>query len=218
MLYLLVFLILSYLIGSFSFSIVLTKIIKHQDIRNLGSGNAGATNTFRVLGPKFGLLVALLDISKAFFPTLFFIHFFDGNTLYAFIAGFGVVLGHVFPLYHKFKGGKGIACATGLCLALFPFSIIACLIIFFAILFSSGYVSLSSIIVAILLPFFYLGEILLIQNKVFDYNSIIILVIIIFLVSFVIYKHKQNIIRLKNREEPRVEKLRFTNWFKSKSE
>lgn len=121
----------SYLIGSISPSIMISSFFFKKNIKKEGSKNAGATNVARVFGLKVGVLVACLDILKAWIPVRFLPLIFTampspempGMNLYwklAFISGLGVLAGHIFPLYHAFKGGKGVACAAGICAVLFP--------------------------------------------------------------------------------------------------
>mgnify|MGYP000931486078 CR=1 FL=1 len=151
--------VVSYLIGSFSSAVWIGKWFFNTDVRLHGSGNAGATNTIRVLGPKVGLAVLLLDVFKGWLAVSL-VHLFVEQTPepgWSYIRlGFAVavVLGHILPIYTGFKGGKGVATLLGICIALFPLSVVGVAIWFFVILFAFGYVSLSSVTSALLFPFF----------------------------------------------------------------
>ena len=116
--------ILSYLLGSISGSLLLGKF-KNIDIRTLGSGNAGGTNALRTIGPLFALGTILIDIFKGFIPVYFFTIYIDSNIeVIQIICGIAAVLGHVFPIYYGFKGGKGAGTLIGVVLAIFPQSIL----------------------------------------------------------------------------------------------
>ena len=124
------------------------------DIRNEGSGNAGTTNSLRVLGPKAGLITFAGDLFKAIFAVLLVKMIFgktypDAIKVLELYAGFGAVLGHNFPFYLNFKGGKGIACTSGMILAVFPMSAPLCLLLFIGAIAITRYVSLGSILVVI---------------------------------------------------------------------
>ncbi|MDD5571182.1 MAG: glycerol-3-phosphate 1-O-acyltransferase PlsY [Bacteroidales bacterium] len=150
--------LISYLLGSVPFAVLIGKVFYNTDVRKQGSGNSGATNTLRVLGVKAGLTVLILDIFKGYASVklayVFTIYdpsseeFANFQVMYAFAA----LMGHIFPAYIKFKGGKGVATLTGILLALNPALALTCIIIFLAIFLFTKYVSLSSIITAILYP------------------------------------------------------------------
>ncbi|PKP18048.1 MAG: acyl-phosphate glycerol 3-phosphate acyltransferase, partial [Bacteroidetes bacterium HGW-Bacteroidetes-22] len=150
--------IVAYLIGSFSSAVLIGKWFFNIDVRQYGSGNAGATNTIRVLGPKVGVIILLLDVFKGWLAVWLFGLFASTLTepsasyirlLYA----FAVVMGHVFPLYTSFRGGKGVATLLGVALALFPTAALIVILWFIIILWIFRYVSLGSITGAILFPF-----------------------------------------------------------------
>lgn len=127
---------------------------KGIDIRNEGSGNAGTTNSLRVLGVKAGLITFLGDLFKAIFAVLLVMVLFRGKypdavRILELYAGFGAVLGHNFPFYLKFKGGKGIACTSGMILAVCPLAAPICLVLFIGAIAITRYVSLGSILVVI---------------------------------------------------------------------
>lgn len=203
----------SYLLGSIPSSIWVGKIYKGIDIREHGSGNAGATNTFRMLGWKAGAVVALIDFSKGFVAAYFVykLAFIIGSGpvtipnwgTYAFlkiISGVSAVIGHMFPLYASFKGGKGVITAAGMLYGIEPISISLSLAIFLILLFSTRYVSLASIAASFLYPVF-----LLILRYVFGLDidgSLIIFGATIGL--SIIIKHHANIKRLMQGNENRI--------------
>lgn len=115
----LIIIVVSYFVGNISFSRMFGKI-KHKDITKLGSGNAGSTNVLRNFGFKFGVLNLCLDILKGFVPSIVFFYAFGENIIYLYTAGISVMLGHIFPVIYKFKGGKGIASMLGVFLAADP--------------------------------------------------------------------------------------------------
>ena len=161
--------VLAYLIGSFPTSLLAGRISRGIDIREHGSGNPGATNVFRVLGWKIGLPVALFDFAKGFFPTLLLpgLHLMQLESgpvapipLAEIAVACASVAGHVFPVYTRFRGGKGVATGAGAVFALLPLVGPVCIGIFAIVLAASGYVSLSSLAAtATLVPAFLLIEV-----------------------------------------------------------
>ena len=147
-------LIIGYFIGKIETGYIFGKIHK-MDIRNYGSGNAGATNTLRVLGAKAGLVVFLGDFCKSLIPCLVVRFIFRDNVslsyIYMLYIGLGVVLGHNFPFYLGFKGGKGVASTAGIIMALDIRIAVVCLIVFIITVAITRYVSLGSIFVMIIL-------------------------------------------------------------------
>ncbi|HCW8624981.1 TPA: glycerol-3-phosphate 1-O-acyltransferase PlsY [Staphylococcus aureus] len=195
-----VMLLLSYLIGAFPSGFVIGKLFFKKDIRQFGSGNTGATNSFRVLGRPAGLLVTFLDIFKGFitvfFPLWLPVHA-DGpiSTFFTngLIVGLFAILGHVYPVYLKFQGGKAVATSAGVVLGVNPILLLILAIIFFIVLKIFKYVSLASIVAAICCV---IGS-LIIQ----DY----ILLVVSFLVSIIlIIRHRSNIARIFRGEEPKI--------------
>jgi len=152
----------SYLIGSFSSSVWIGTNFYNIDPREYGSGNAGATNTFRVLGKKAGWFVMLLDIFKGFLASSIPLGFayinsdlaLSGSQLIVFqlITGVSAILGHIFPVYYNFKGGKGVATILGMMFAIHFEAAVVCIIIFMAVLILSKYVSLGSMIASFAFP------------------------------------------------------------------
>ncbi|HDJ2863990.1 TPA: glycerol-3-phosphate 1-O-acyltransferase PlsY [Staphylococcus aureus] len=195
-----VMLLLSYLIGAFPSGFVIGKVFFKKDIRQFGSGNTGATNSFRVLGRPAGFLVTFLDIFKGFitvfFPLWLPVHA-DGpiSTFFTngLIVGLFAILGHVYPVYLKFQGGKAVATSAGVVLGVKPILLLILAIIFFIVLKIFKYVSLASIVAAICCV---IGS-LIIQ----DY----ILLVVSFLVSIIlIIRHRSNIARIFRGEEPKI--------------
>jgi acyl phosphate:glycerol-3-phosphate acyltransferase len=140
-----------YLIGSLSFAVLLVRIKTGRDIRTEGSGNAGATNVLRAHGKALGLAVAVLDVAKGAVAVLL-VRWVTADPRYAAAAGFAAVLGHVFPLYYGFRGGKGVATAVGAFLVLAPLPALVCIGVFVAIVAATRYVSLGSMLAMVLLP------------------------------------------------------------------
>ncbi|MBA6047446.1 glycerol-3-phosphate 1-O-acyltransferase PlsY [Staphylococcus aureus] len=195
-----VMLLLSYLIGAFPSGFIIGKLFFKKDIRQFGSGNTGATNSFRVLGRPAGFLVTFLDIFKGFitvfFPLWLPVHA-DGpiSTFFTngLIVGLFAILGHVYPVYLKFQGGKAVATSAGVILGVNPILLLILAIIFFIVLKIFKYVSLASIVAAICCV---IGS-LIIQ----DY----ILLVVSFLVSIIlIIRHRSNIARIFRGEEPKI--------------
>jgi len=211
MLNLLVILVLSYLTGSFPTSIIVGKLTKGIDVREHGSGNAGGTNAFRVLGWKAGLFVSLVDIAKGTFATLIIsrIRFgtlpFENPALLMVLAGIFAILGHTYTIFAGFKGGKGVATGAGMLIALFPYALLICLVIFALTLFSTGLVSLSSITAAVSLPI-----VLFVFNRFLSVSvDPVLMIVSIFIPFFIIYTHRTNIKRLIHGEEKAFEKLKI---------
>ncbi|MDB9936426.1 glycerol-3-phosphate 1-O-acyltransferase PlsY [Candidatus Pelagibacter sp.] len=179
----------SYLLGSIPFGFILTKIFLKKDIRNIGSGNIGATNALRTGNKSLGYATLILDITKAILPVLYVKFNYPD---YIFIASLSAFLGHVFPVWLKFKGGKGVATYVGI---LFSINLILGLIfvVSWAIIFViSKYSSLSSLTASLIVP---------IYLSIFEnYNSMFF--IIMFVLIF--YTHRENVKRLKNKEETKT--------------
>lgn len=201
-------LILSYLVGSIPTAIIIGKVTKKIDIRQFGSGNAGGTNAFRVLGWKAGLFVSLFDVAKGVFATAVISQIridvpLVNPTWSMILAGLCAILGHTFTIFAGFKGGKGVAAGAGLIIALYPVAFLLCLLVFALVLFSTGLVSVSSISAAVSLPI-----ILLILNKshVIVADSVLLIFSVV-IPLFIIYTHRTNIRRLLKGEEKPFEKL-----------
>ena len=176
----------SYLLGSIPFGFILTKIFLKKDIRDIGSGNIGATNALRTGNKTLGYGTLLLDITKAILPVLYVKFNYPD---YIFIASLSAFLGHVFPIWLKFKGGKGVATYVGI---LFSINIILGLVfvVSWTVTFlTSKYSSLSSLVGSLMVPIY----LIIFEN--YNYIFFIIMFILIF------YTHKENVKRLKNKEE-----------------
>ena len=209
--HLFLFLILSYLIGSISGSILLGKI-KGIDIRKLGSGNAGGTNAFRTVGALFAIGVVFIDIMKGYIAVKYIpllnINFLKNitidNEIILIICGLGSVLGHVYPIYHGFRGGKGAGTLVGVLAAIYPQAIIICLGIWLLILVLTGYVGMSTIMSSISFPVYYIFY--LNSNYLTPLGLFSIIIPI-----FIIFTHRSNISRMFTGQESRFEKIMIFN-------
>lgn len=141
----------AYLLGSLSFAVLLVRLSTGKDIRAEGSGNAGATNVLRAHGKKLGLAVAALDIAKGALA-VFLVRQVTADPRYAAAAAFAAILGHVFPIFYGFRGGKGVATAVGAFGVLAPLPTLVCVGVFVAVVAVSRYVSLGSVVAMVLLP------------------------------------------------------------------
>lgn len=198
-------LILGYFIGTFQTGYFYGKL-QGIDIREHGSGNSGTTNTLRTLGAKAGIITFLGDSLKAVLAVVIVYFVFkdkcpDAINLIELYAGFGVVLGHNFPFFLKFKGGKGIACTAGIILAVCPLAAPVCLVLFVAAVALTRYVSLGSILVVIAyiiqtLVFNYLGWLNVPEAYVLEYN-----ILAACFTVMAIWRHRANIVRLINGTE-----------------
>ena len=195
--------ILSYLIGSISGSMVLG-YLKGIDIRNMGSGNAGGTNAFRTVGVSFALGVIAIDILKGIVAVLFIsqISFLNlslniSNEILEVCCAIGAVLGHVYPIYYNFKGGKGAGTLIGIIGVLFPQCIIYALLAWFFTLVLTGYVGLGTMIAGLVLSAS--AYILDVSNIYFNFSILMSL--------FIIFTHRSNIMRMLKGEENQFEKI-----------
>ena len=182
--------IISYLMGSIPFGFILTKLFLKKDIREIGSGNIGATNALRTGNKTIGYSTLVLDILKAITPVVY-VKIFYQDFLY--IASLCAFLGHVFPIWLKFKGGKGVATYVGILFAINIYFGIIFTISWFITFFISKYSSLSSLVGAASIPMY-----LLILTQ---FNQIIFFTIMFVLIFFT---HRENIKRLKNKEETKT--------------
>ena len=182
--------IISYLFGSIPFGLILTKIFIGKDIRKIGSGNIGATNVLRSGNKFIGYLTLALDISKAVVPILF-INFYYNDQLY--LASLSVFIGHVFPVWLKFKGGKGVATYVGILFCLNYLSGIVFCVTWLLIFFIFKYSSLSSIVSSLCIPIF---------KYFFISDPFYYFYFIMFIMIF--YTHRENIKRLINKTESKT--------------
>ncbi len=185
---------LPYLIGSVNPAIIFSKKIYHDDIRTHGSGNAGTTNTLRTYGKKMAALILLLDFLKAVIAVLLG-SLIISREIGGAIAGIFVILGHTFPMYYKFKGGKGVASLAGVVLILSPISFAILVPLFIAIVLMSRYVSLGSVMGVMLLP--------IIQFAFYPQHGWITLATIIIMV-LIVFMHRENIKRLMAGKESKI--------------
>jgi len=200
--------LLSYLIGSLMGSMVMGRLKGGVDIRQMGSGNAGGTNALRTQGPLFALGVVVIDIGKGaigagvipglalpFVPT-------DPTISREWLTvccAAAAVMGHVWPLYHTFRGGKGAATVVGTLLVLAPILIAPLLAVFLIVLVASGYVGLSTISGAVAMPLFILAT--------DGLANIPVLVYAVFVMIFIVYCHRSNIERMRSGNENRYAKV-----------
>ena len=182
--------IISYLMGSIPFGFILTKIFLKKDIREIGSGNIGATNALRTGNKSIGYSTLILDVLKAVAPVVYVKVFYQD---FLYIASLCAFLGHVFPIWLKFKGGKGVATYVGILFAINFYFGIVFTIAWFVTFFISKYSSLSSLVGATSIPIY-----LLILTQ---FNQVIFFTIMLVLLFFT---HRENIKRLKNKEETKT--------------
>lgn len=188
--------IAAYLLGSIPTAVLVSKKFYGLDVRDYGSGNAGATNTIRVLGTKAGVSVLIFDILKAFAAVkLAWLMGDENTTLLKLGLGITAVFGHIFPVFAKFKGGKGIASLLGFLLAVYPLAALLSIGIFVIVFISTRFVSLSSIFGAFSLPFW------MIALGIKDRESLIFGILISCLV---LISHQKNIERLVRKEESKI--------------
>jgi len=191
----------AYLLGSMPSSVWIGRLFYNIDVREYGSGNAGATNTFRVLGKKAGIPVLILDILKGFLAVrmatiLPIKQSPEGFMNFQIVLGIAALIGHIFPIYVGFRGGKGIATLLGFLIAIAPNAAIMSIAVFGAVFFMFRYVSLASIIAAIAFPFI----VIFILKTTFP-----ILIIFSLLIAFmVVLTHQKNIQRLIRKEESKI--------------
>ena len=183
--------VIAYLLGSIPTGLIVGKVFQGKDIREHGSGNLGATNTFRVIGIKGGIVVTVVDILKGTAATMLPMLF--SVDIHPLIPGVLAVIGHMFPIFASFKGGKAVATSVGILLGVDPILFIVLILSFLISLKLSKYVSLSSMIC---------GVVAFTYSLMFGDNYLIIVVFL--LASFVIYRHRANISRIKNKTEPKV--------------
>ena len=194
--------IFAYLIGSIPTSVWISKYVFNIDIRNYGSGNAGATNTFRVLGSKWGSFVMLVDVSKGILATSlyilipFYLSHELARTNFMIILGLTAVVGHIFPIWAEFKGGKGVATLLGMTIAIQPMVALLCLMVFAFTLIITRFVSLSSMLAGVA----FMVLILFIFNERETMYRLFAMIVAL----MVIITHQKNIGRLLKGTENKV--------------
>jgi glycerol-3-phosphate acyltransferase PlsY len=200
---LLTIIFLGYIIGSIPTAVWVGKSFHNIDIREHGSKNAGATNTFRVLGKRYGWFVLFFDVAKGVLAAClphFFMHMLVGYKdeflILQLCGAFSAVVGHVFPIFANFRGGKGVATSLGIVIGINPYAAIVCLAIFLIVFLSSRYVSLGAIISALCFP--------LISYFMINEDARIMIVFTVVLGVMVIFAHRKNIDRLWKGEENKM--------------
>lgn len=209
----LILIILAYLIGSIPTALLISQKFFGIDIREYGSGNMGATNTFRVLGSKYGTVVMIFDILKGMaavglFNLLpYYIHNEWDRTNLMVGLGLAAVLGHVFPIFAQFKGGKGVATLFGMILAVQPVIAASCVGVFLLVLFLTRYVSLSSILAGVALPICVLW--------IWNDDVVIYRIFAVLVACLIILTHQKNIIKILRGSESRVPIFKYRDRRKS---
>ncbi|MDR0968917.1 MAG: glycerol-3-phosphate 1-O-acyltransferase PlsY [Lentimicrobiaceae bacterium] len=192
----------AYLLGSIPTAVWIGKLFFGVDVRTQGSGNAGATNTIRVLGLKAGIPVLLIDVSKGFAavklaPLIFTLTGGGEATAYLSLAcALAVVLGHIFPVFAGFRGGKGVATLLGVALGLFPHAALCALCVFVILLLATGYVSVGSIFAGLSFPFFVVF-LFPPSNEILQYLAFFVAILLLF-------THRKNMKRLLNGSESKT--------------
>lgn len=187
-----------YLIGSLPYGLLLVKIFKGQDIRNIGSKNIGATNVLRAGYPFLALMTLFLDSFKGALSVILVTYLYSNVVIanieinLSMLAGIFAVLGHIFPIWLKFKGGKGVATGFGTMLVVNPLISAGVLLVWLLTAIITRYSSLSAILATVSLPVF----IYFMNNEVFYY--------VLFISCIILFKHKSNIIKLINKEETKI--------------
>jgi glycerol-3-phosphate acyltransferase PlsY len=194
--------VLAYLIGSIPTAIWVSRKFFNIDIRDYGSGNAGATNTFRVLGPKWGSFVMMVDVLKGVVATSLYIllpyYLTDEWDRTNFMIGLGLssVLGHIFPIWANFKGGKGVATLLGMAVAIQPVVAICCIAVFLIVLYLTRFVSLSSILAGVSFMIFILF--------IFNEKETLYRIFAVLVALMVVLTHQKNIGRILKGTESKV--------------
>lgn len=210
--------LLSYIVGSIPTSVMLSKWMHGFDIREKGSGNAGGTNVFRVLGWKSGVFVILMDAVKGVVATVFVARLFwdptlpfynrtpfDDFTIIQMICGGAAIIGHVWTVFAGFRGGKGIATGAGMLLGVAPTEFIVSILVFVVVFFAFRYVSLGSIMAAIAFPLSLIVRHNILFDEVNSYKTLIFFSTGVAL--FLIYSHRANIKRLLEGTEKKISKF-----------
>ena len=198
MLLIIISLLFAYLLGSIPSGLIIGKTFYKIDIREHGSKNLGATNSFRTLGVKPGIVVTLMDILKGTLATLLPVFLGVENDIHPLIVGVVAVIGHMFPVFASFKGGKAVATSAGVVLAYEPFLFIFAILIFFICLYISKYVSLSSMVAALAALFYCM---------IFKLEDWALNAVILVLTMFIFYRHRANIKRILDKTEPKIKWL-----------
>ncbi len=194
-----------YFVGSLNFGIIVSRLRHHDDVRKYGSGNAGTTNMLRTYGKGSAALTLCLDVLKALIVT--FLGMLLGGESFGYIAGVGCMVGHAYPVYFGFKGGKGVACAAAIVLLLEPIPALFCLFFFVLTVAWTKYVSLGSIFAAMLVPIFVNGMYGQLHYPKYEGElppPPIVAIATVFIAVFIIYLHRGNIKRIMNKTESKI--------------
>ena len=208
-----ILIILAYLIGSTPTALIVSKSFFNIDIRDYGSGNMGATNTFRVLGPKFGTVVMIGDMLKGILAVALYnlLPYYVTNELdrtnLMLGLGLAAVIGHIYPIWADFRGGKGVATLFGMVLAIQPIIAINCVGVFLIVLYLTRYVSLSSILAGVALPICVLW--------IYNEQEVFYRVFAVAVAALIVLTHQKNISRLIKGNEGRVSILKHRDRRKS---
>ena len=187
--------IIFYLIGSLPFALILTKLSGFGDIRDIGSGNVGATNVLRTGNKYLAFIVLSLDIIKGFVPLIILQFYFeDLSMLNKIILGHFAIIGHIFPIWLKFKGGKGVATYIGFLFSINPYIALSFLILWLVVALSTKYSSLGSLTAILIAPIYF----------IFINFNLYIGIFFIYLSLIIYLKHSENIKRLKNKTESKI--------------
>jgi len=190
--------VIPYLLGSINPAIVFSKLIYHDDIRTHGSGNGGTTNMLRTFGKKAALLTFVCDMLKTVLSVLFGLLLIGqmGMSIAGFFAGFG----HMFPVYYKFKGGKGVACYATVALMISPLTFLGLLFVFLVIVIGTKFVSLASVMAALLYP---------LLLRAFAPNFSLGVAFAVVETCFIVFMHRENLKRIWNYEESKLDFSKF---------
>lgn len=191
-----IYILASYLMGSIPTSAIIAKSKGVTDLTKEGSGNLGATNVSRVMGKKFGLITLVIDAAKGFIPVFLAIKLFPTSLILLSLIIIAPIIGHCYSIFIKFRGGKGVATALGVFVALSPEAVLIAFLIFLIILFFARYVSLASIVSAFLMPFLIF----------YTLKNIYLFAASAFISILIIYKHSPNIKRLLSGTEHKIKK------------
>lgn len=190
----------SYLIGAIPASFIMGKLVRGIDLRQHGSGNLGAANTFRVLGTRAAIPVLLFDIGKGFLAVWYVSRMGDATVWHALLAAVAVVVGHNYSVFVGFSGGKGVGTTAGAFLALAPYAVASCIVLWIVTLLVTRIVSIASMAAAILLPVTIYVSNVLVDARTHD----AVLLLSILVAVIIIYKHRPNIRRLREGTEKRI--------------
>ena len=226
MLSVLVIVVLSYMVGSIPASVWIGKLMYDTDLRQHGSGNAGATNAFRVLGWKAGVLATVVDLGKGLLAAAVIatiridalpagLGFWEADSVIRLVAGVTAVIGHMYPMWAGFKGGKGVNTTAGVLLALTPSVMLLTLGVFAIVLFSSRYVSVASLSATLAYPSAIAVNKYLLHAESLDAS---VFVFSLFLATGIFYAHRSNIKRLLEGSESRIKSFGMAKGMKGRGE